>query len=93
MWIFRFGEFIRNAYQYYFKNLDHNSDDPLDVSVYQLGIHEGKRVTTSKTYLASSLSNLTITTEASVTKILFQRKKTVGVEMDGKPSSSIFSTY
>ncbi len=84
---------MRNAYHYHPKNLDHNSGDPIGVSVCQQGIHNGKRVTASEAYLASSLPNLIIMTEASVTKVLFQGKKAVGVEVDGKQSSSTFPIY
>jgi len=84
---------MRNAYHYHPKNLDHNSGDPIGISVCQQGIHNGKRVTASGAYLASSPPNLTIMTEASITKILFQEKKAVGVEAEGKKSSSTFPAY
>jgi len=85
-----FGEFMRSAYHYHPKNLDHNTGNPIGVSVCQQVIHDGKRVTASGAYLASSPPNLTVMTEASITKVLFQDKKAVGVQADGKKSSSLF---
>lgn len=84
---------MRNAYHYHTKNLDHNSGNPIGVSVCQQGIHDGKRVTASGAYLASSPPNLTIMTEASITKILFHDKKAVGVEAGGKQSRSTPPTH
>lgn len=83
-----FGDFMRNAYHYHPKNLDHNSGDPLGISVCQLSAHEGKRVTASGAYLTSKAPNLTITTDTAVTKIIIEDGKAVGVEVDERRSSS-----
>ena len=88
VWDFGFGDFMRNAYHYHPKNLDHNSGDPLGISVCQLSAHEGKRVTASGAYLTSSAPNLTITTDTAVTKIIIEDGKAVGVEVDERRSSS-----
>ena len=83
-----FGEFMKNAYHYHLKNLDHNSGNPIGISVCQLSAHNGKRVTASVAYLTSNPPNLTIVTETTVTRVLIRGKKAVGVEAyekHGKP--------
>ncbi len=88
-----FGEFLRNSYHYHPKNLDHNSGDPIGVSVCQLSAHNGKRVTASEAYLTSNPPNLTIVTETTITKVLIQAKKAVGVEANGKHCRFIHTTF
>lgn len=79
-----FGVFLRNAHHYRAKNLDHNSGDPVGVGVCQLSTHDGKRVTASGAYLTSHRDNLTVMTETTVSKVLFQGSKAVAVQVDGK---------
>ena len=74
---------MKCAYHYYPQNLDHNSGNPLGISLCQLTARDRYRVTASGAYLSSQPRNLTIRTEAAVEKILFQRKKAVGVEVNG----------
>ena len=88
VWDPGFGDFMRNVYHYHPKNLDHNSGDPLGISVCQLSAHEGKRVTASGAYLTSNAPNLTITTDTAVTKIIIDDGKAVGVEVDERRNSS-----
>ena len=82
-----FGDFMKNSYYYYPKNLDHNSGNPIGVSVCQSSANGRKRVTASGSYLKSGMPKLKIMTQVAVTKILFQGKKAVGVESDGSQCS------
>ena len=79
-----FGDFMRNLYHYYPKNLDHSSGNPVGVSVCQLSTHGGNRVSASEAYLNPILPNPTIVTDTIITKILIQGKKAVGIETHGK---------
>ena len=74
-----FGDFMRSSYHYHPKNPDHNSGNPLDVSVCQLSAHRGCRVTASGAYLAKPPHNLTIMTEKIVVKVELRGKTAVGV--------------
>jgi len=64
-------------------NQDHNSGDPLGVSVCQVVANDGRRVTASSAYLDDAPPNLTIRTNAAVEKVLFENKKAVGVVLAG----------
>ena len=75
---------MRDSYHYYPKNLDHNSGNPVSVSICQLSTHDDNRVTASEAYLNPIPPNLTIVTDTTITKILIQGKKAVGVETRGK---------
>ena len=75
---------MRGSYHYYPKNLDYNSGNLVGVSVCQLSAHDGNRVAASEAYLKSIPPNLTIVTDTTITKILIQGKKAVGVETRGK---------
>ncbi|KAL9012359.1 MAG: hypothetical protein Q9180_009103, partial [Flavoplaca navasiana] len=85
VWDPGFDEFMKNAYHYHPKNNDHNSGDPIGISVCQLSACEGHRVTASGAYLASTPPNLTIMTNATVTKLVFKGKSVIGVETNGRP--------
>ncbi|KAL8791599.1 MAG: hypothetical protein Q9195_005804 [Heterodermia aff. obscurata] len=84
IWDPGFGDFLSNSYHYLPKNLDHNSGSPIGISVCQLSTHNGKRVTASGAYLASIPPNLTIMTEATVTRILTKSTSAVRVEAGRK---------
>ena len=88
-----FGDYMRNSYHYLPKNVDHNSGNPIGVGVCQLGAHNGQRVTASGAYLSFHPSNLTIMTDATITKIITEGKKAVGVDVDGKQRSSISTLF
>ena len=79
-----FGDFLTKSYYYYPKNIDHNSGDPVAISICQLSAHNGNRVTPSGAHLASFPPNLTIATEAAITELIFQGKEAIGVEAEGK---------
>lgn len=83
-WDESFADFLEKTWEYYPKNLDHNSGDVLGAAVCQLSTHDGYRVTASGAFLSSPPANLTIRINSPVTKILFQGKKAVGVETSGK---------
>ena len=78
-WEPEFGDFLNGFYNYYPKNLDVNSGDPLGVSVCQVSAHNGRRTTASGAYLSAVPSNLTIVTDVTAEKILFDQGKAVGV--------------
>ena len=88
-----FGDFMKSSYYYHPKNLDHNSGNPIGVGVCQFSSCNGKRVTASEAYLTSDLPNLTIITETTITKIIIQENKAVGVESYGKQCSSILTAF
>ena len=96
IWDPGFDEFMKNAYHYHPKNNNHNSGNPIGISVCQLSACGGHRVTASGAYLTSTPSNLTIMTDATVIKLVFKGKGVVGVEVNGKtcttcPTLSIIS--
>ena len=88
-----FGDSLENSYHYHPKNLDHNSGNPIGVSVCQFSARNHKRVTASEAYLTSDQPNPTIITETAITTIIIQGKKAVGVEAYGKHCSSILTAF
>lgn len=66
----------------YSHNLDFNGAKQEGVGLYQLTIKDGKRHSTAAAFLLPILNrpNLTIKTEALVTRLLFEGTRTVGVE-------------
>lgn len=84
VWDPGFNEFMKNAYHYHPKNNNHNSGNPIGISVCQLSACDGHRVTASGAYLASTPSNLTIMTNETVTKLVFKGKSVSGVEVNGR---------
>lgn len=79
-----FGDFMRKAYHYYPKNGDHNSGDPIGIGVCQLSTHNGNRVTASGAYLASTPPNLSIKTNTTVARLVFEGKRVIGVDIGGE---------
>ncbi|KAL9567414.1 hypothetical protein ACKAV7_008364 [Fusarium commune] len=65
-------------------NPDHNSGNPLGMSVLINSSHNGVR-STAKDLLTPKPENLTILTDTSVQKILLWGKKAIGVEANGNP--------
>ncbi|KAL9595708.1 MAG: hypothetical protein Q9219_006274 [cf. Caloplaca sp. 3 TL-2023] len=78
-----FDDFMKNAYHYYPKNNDHNSGNPIGVSVCQLSASNGQRVTASGAYLAATPPNLATASETTVSKLIFEGNKVVGAQTDG----------
>lgn len=78
-WDPTFGEFLEKTYQYYPKNLDHNSGDPLGIAVCQQSTNNGRRVTASGAFLSTRPSNLKVMTNTAVTKVLIQDEEAIGV--------------
>lgn len=64
-------------------NKDHNSGDPVGMSVLITTSHKGLR-STAKDLLSESDSNLAVVTEAPVQRLVLDGKKAVGVESNGK---------
>ena len=86
VWDPGFDDFMKNAFHHHPKNMDHNSGNPIGISVCQLSAHGGNRVTASGAYLASTPSNLTIRVNSSVSRLIFEGKKVVGVETNNGTS-------
>ena len=84
MWEPGFADYFDTIAAKYTKNLDHNSGDPIGMSVCQIGASNGRRTTASDAFLSTVLANLTILTNATVERILFEGQKAVGVEIAGK---------
>ncbi|NMG20417.1 GMC family oxidoreductase [Brasilonema bromeliae] len=66
----------------YERNLDFNGAQQEGAGLYQLTIKDGKRHSTATAFLVPILNrpNLTVTTGALVTRLLFEGTRTVGVE-------------
>ena len=64
-------------------NPDHNSGDPIGMSLVVNSSHQGKRVSATD-LLEGAPDNLTIITEAPVQRVILQGKKAVGVESRGR---------
>ena len=64
-------------------NQDHNSGNPIGMSVMINSAHKGLR-STAGDLIKEKLDNLTIVTGAPVQRILLEGKKAVGVESNGK---------
>jgi choline dehydrogenase-like flavoprotein len=63
-------------------NLDHNSGNPIGISVMVNTAHKGQRSTAANA-LASAPENLTILTESPVQRLIIENKKVLGVESNG----------
>lgn len=63
---------------------DFNAEEQDGIGVYQINTKNGLRMSAARAYLnpARKRKNLTITTKAHVTRILFEGKKAVGVEYE-----------
>ena len=64
-------------------SLDNNSGNPIGVCFGASSVYKGRRVTAARAFLDDTKSNLTIKTDTSVSRVLFQGKKAVGVETTG----------
>jgi len=87
-WEHDFGEFLEAAYGQHPQNLDINSGDPIGISVCQLAVVNGRRVTAASAYLSDPPPNLTILTESPVEKVCLDNLKAVGIQVKGKISMS-----
>lgn len=65
-------------------NPDHNSGNPIGMSVLINSAHQGLRSTAGDLVVGGENNNLTIATNAPVQRILLEGKKAVGVEANGK---------
>lgn len=74
-------QFLEAAYASYPQNLDHNSGNPLGVGICQNSTRDGLRSTAAEVMLKSRPDNLTVRTDATVSKIVFDNKKATGVEI------------
>lgn len=85
-WDPTFGEFLDKTTEYYPRNSDYNSGDPIGIAVCQQTTHNGRRATASGAFLSQRPDNLHIMTDAAVTKVVFQGKKATAIEVNGKKS-------
>ena len=81
------GDYLEKVYEHLPKNLDHNSGNPLGVSICQVGAHDGARTTADGAFLSSPPSNLTVQTDSAVSKILFDGQKAIGVQVAARKST------
>ncbi|KAI4114978.1 MAG: hypothetical protein LQ345_004335 [Seirophora villosa] len=86
-WDPSFGEFLDKTAEYYPRNYDHNSGDPIGIAVCQQTTHNGRRATASGAFLSQRPDNLHVMTDAAVTKVVFQGKKATAIEVNGKKIS------
>ena len=86
MWDREFADYFEMVTAKFTKNLDHNSGDPIGMSVCQISALNGRRTTASGAFLSAVPANLTIMTDTAVERILFDGKKAMGVDIAGKKS-------
>ena len=86
VWEREFGDYLDIVTKKYTKNLDHNSGDPIGISVCQNSALDGRRTTASGAFLSAVPANLTILTDTAVERVLCDGQKAVGVEIAGKNS-------
>ena len=84
MWEPDFADYFDTITAKYTKNLDHNSDDPIQMSVCQISASHGRRTIASNAFISAAPANLTAVTNATVERVLFEGQKAVGVEIAGK---------
>ncbi|KAI4282318.1 MAG: hypothetical protein L6R35_005435, partial [Caloplaca aegaea] len=91
-WDPTFGDFLDKTLEYYPRNYDHNSGNPIGIAVCQQTTHNGRRATAAEAFLSQRPENLHIMTNSAVTKVVFQGKRAVGVEVNGKKISALEET-
>ena len=84
MWEPGFAAYFDTITAKFTKNLDHNSGDPIGMSVCQIAASNGRRTTASDAFLSAAPANLMVVTNATVERVLFEGQKAVGVEIAGK---------
>lgn len=92
-WERGFGIFLDGVHKYYPKNLDVNSGDPLGASVCQVSARDDHRTTASGAYLSDVPSNLTILTDVTIEKILFNQDSAMGVTTNKGKKSKTYSSH
>ena len=65
------------------RNLDHNSGNPIGISV-MINSASGGRRTTAADLLGAAPDNLVIVTDSPVQRVMLQGKRAIGVESNGK---------
>lgn len=73
-------------------NPDHNSGDPLGVSVVINSAYKGLRSTAADLF-KSKPENLTVLTDSPVQRVILEGKKAVGVESNGEKCRYILSRF
>ncbi|MDI1490431.1 MAG: hypothetical protein OHK93_001634 [Ramalina farinacea] len=82
-----FTQYMDAIYKHHPKNLDVNSGNPVGAAIQQNAMVDGQRVSARTAFLKDVPSNLSIKTEITVHKVLFEGKKAVGVEHAGGKSN------
>ena len=85
-WDEGFGKYMDGVSKVYPKNLNNNSGDPIGIALSQYTAIDGRRITASDAFLSNRPSNLTVTVESPVEKILFEGQRAIGVQLSGKKS-------
>lgn len=73
-------------------NPDHNSGNPIGMSVLINSAHQGLRSTAGDLVVGGEKNNLTIVTNSPVQRVLLEGKKAIGVEANGKKCEYILSS-
>jgi choline dehydrogenase-like flavoprotein len=75
-------------------NLDPNSGNPLGVSVFPYSYSKEGRSTSAIAFLRDTPENLTVWTDATVTKLVFEGDRVVGVRTaDGREGESVLTCH
>lgn len=88
-----FAHYMHAIYKHQPKNLDINDGNPVGAAVQQNSMADGRRVTAQTAFLKDVPPNLSIKTDATVRKVLFEGKKAVGVEYAGGKSKSSLTFF
>lgn len=72
-------------------NPDHNSGNPIGISALINSAYKGLR-TTAKDLVTPAPSNLTILTNSTVQRVIFDGKKAIGVVSGEKKCKALYST-
>ncbi|MCJ1357626.1 MAG: hypothetical protein MMC33_007622 [Icmadophila ericetorum] len=84
-WERGFVEFLEAAYASDLpKNLDVNSGNPVGIAVNAMTGYRGQRITASSAYLSEVPPNLTIKTDTTVERVVFEADKAVGIDVPGR---------
>lgn len=66
----------------YPRNLDHNSGNPIGLGVFPATYYRGMRTTSATAHLARAPNNLVVMTDSAATRIHFEGKQAMGVELE-----------
>jgi hypothetical protein len=68
--------------EWYPRNLDPNSGNPVGISIFPASYFDGKRTTSANAHLPYAPNNLIVWTDSPVVQVLFSGKRAVGIELE-----------